>query len=126
MKSWSSKRCNWSGKENSRRRRERFLAAKQKNLSYRGILARVAKIAYDHKDMATADNLFEKAIEFGENIDTSNYFRGLIAVRRKDLPAAIRSFEAAIAAAPFVADYHFYLGEAHPAGSSFARFDRAL
>ncbi len=91
---------------------ERFLAAKHKNLEYRGILARVAKIAYDRKDFSTADQLYEKAISFGENVDTSNYFRGLIAVRRKDLPAAIRSFQAAIAAAPFVADYHFYLGEA--------------
>ncbi len=108
---------------------ERFLAAKHKNLALRGILARVAKLAYDHKDFVTADKLFEKAIEFGENVDTSNYFRGLIAVRRKDLPTAIRSFEAAVAAAPFVPDYQFYLGEAirldHHARDSISHYEHA-
>lgn len=91
---------------------QRFLAAKHRNLGYRGILARVARIAYDHKDWAVADQLFEKAISFGENVDTSHYFRGMIAVRRKDVPAAIRAFEAATLAAPFVPEYQFYLGEA--------------
>lgn len=108
---------------------ERFLAAKHKNLEYRGLLARVAKIAYDQKDLVMADTLFEKAIEFGENVDTSNYFRGLIAVRRKDLPAAIRYFEAATVAAPLVAEYHFSLGEAlrldHHSRDSIPHYEHA-
>ena len=91
---------------------ERFLAAKHKNLGYRGILFRVGKMAYDHRDFATADKLFENAIQFRENIDVANYLRGMIAVRRADLAAARRFFEAAIAAEPFVADYHYNLAEA--------------
>lgn len=108
---------------------ERFLAAKFKNREYRGILARTGRIAYEQKDYTTADKLFERAIAFGENIDVSNYFRGLIAVRRKDLPAARRFFEAAVAAEPFVADYHFYLGEAlrldHHPRDSVASYEHA-
>lgn len=90
---------------------DRFIAAKYKNPTYRGILARVARIAYNQKDYATADRLFERSIAFGENVDVSNYFRGLIAVRQKNLPAALRFFEAAATANPFVGDYHYYLGE---------------
>jgi len=91
---------------------ERLLAAKHKDLRYRGILFRVGKLAYDHGDFDSADKLLERAIAFGEDVDKSNYYRGLIAVRRRDLASAQRSFEAAAAAAPFVAEYPFYLGEA--------------
>lgn len=91
---------------------ERFIAAKHKNLRYRGILFRVATIGYNGGDFDTADKLFERAIAFGENVDTANYYRGLIAVRRKDLAGAQRSFAAAAEAAPFTADYHYYLAEA--------------
>ncbi|MEO5721269.1 MAG: hypothetical protein ABIR71_07350 [Chthoniobacterales bacterium] len=108
---------------------ERLLAAKHQDLGYRGILARVGKIAYDHKDFKTADQLFERAIAFGENVDNANYFRGLIAVRYKDLPAALRFFEAATVAEPFVADYHFYLGEAlrlnHHPRDAIPRYEHA-
>ena len=108
---------------------ERLLAAKHKTLGYRGILARVGKIAYDQNDFATADKIFERAIAFGENVDNANYFRGLIAVRRKDLPAALRFFEAAAVAEPFVADYYFYWGETlrldHRPRESIPRYEHA-
>ena len=108
---------------------ERLLAAKHQDLGYRGILARVGKIAYDNKDFTNADKLFERAIAFGENVDNANYFRGLIAVRQKDLPAALRFFEAATVAEPFVVDYHFYLGETlrlnHHPRDSIPRYEHA-
>ncbi len=108
---------------------EHLLAAKHKNLDYRGILARVAKIAYESKNFEVADQLFERAIAFGENVGEANYYRGLIAVRRKDLPAARRSFEAAEAAEPFVPEYPFYLAESlrldHHARESIPLYQRA-
>lgn len=90
---------------------ERFMAAKHKDLRYRGILFRVGKILYDGRNFDAADTAFERAIAFGENVDFSTYYRGLIAVRRRDLPAAERFFESAISAEPFVSDYHYYLAE---------------
>ncbi len=90
---------------------ERFMAAKRKNLQYKGILFRVGKILYDQRDFAQADQAFENALAFGENMDAASFFRGLIAVRTKNLTAAERFFAAAVAAAPFVSDYHYYLGE---------------
>lgn len=90
---------------------ERFMAAKRKNLEYRGILFRVGKILYDQRQFAPADQAFERALAFGENTEAANFYRGLIAVRRRDLPAAEGFFEAAISAAPFVSDYHYYSGE---------------
>lgn len=90
---------------------ELFIAAKHKNLRYRGILFRVAKIGYDRGDFDNADKLFERAIAFGENVELADYFRGLIAIRHKDFPGAQRFFEASVNAAPFVADTYFYLAE---------------
>jgi tetratricopeptide (TPR) repeat protein len=90
---------------------ERFVAAKQKNLTHRGLLFRTAKICYDHGDFDSADKLFERAIAFGENVDTANYFRALIAVGRSDFPAAERFFEAAARAEPFTAGYYYYWAE---------------
>lgn len=91
---------------------ERLMAAKNKDLRYRGILFRVGKIVYDHRDFDAADKAFERAIVFGENVEAANFYRGLIAVRRRNLPAAEQFFEAAATAAPFVSDYHYYWGEA--------------
>ena len=91
---------------------ERFMAAKNKDLGYRGILFRVGKIVYDHRDFDAADKAFERAIAFGENVEAANFYRGLIAVRRRNLPAAEHFFESAVMAAPFVSDYHYYWGEA--------------
>ncbi len=90
---------------------DRFLAAKRKDLRYRGILFRVGKILYDRRNFEPADEAFERAIAFGENVEAANFYRGLIAVRRRDLPAAARFFEDAVKAAPFVSDYHYYWGE---------------
>ncbi|HEY3664240.1 MAG TPA: hypothetical protein VGL24_13885 [Chthoniobacterales bacterium] len=90
---------------------DRFLAAKRKDLQYRGILFRVGKILYDHRNFDSADQTFERAIAFGENIEAANFYRGLIAVRQSNLPAAEQFFEAAVNAAPFVSDYHYYWGE---------------
>jgi tetratricopeptide (TPR) repeat protein len=56
--------------------------------------------------------LLEHAITFGDQVDTANYLRGLIAVGRNDLPAAEQFFEAAINAEPFTPGYYYYLGEA--------------
>jgi tetratricopeptide (TPR) repeat protein len=90
---------------------DRFIAAKYKNLSYSGLLFRVGKLYYDHGDFDAADKVFARAIAFGENIDSANYYRGMIAVGRSDFPAAERFFEAATNAAPFNADYYYSLAE---------------
>ncbi|MEO8044566.1 MAG: tetratricopeptide repeat protein [Spartobacteria bacterium] len=90
---------------------DRFLAAKRKDLQYRGILFRVGKILYERRNFDPADEAFERAIAFGENVEAANFYRGLIAVRRRDLTAAERFFEEAVKAAPFVSDYHYYWGE---------------
>jgi tetratricopeptide (TPR) repeat protein len=91
---------------------ERFIAAKRKNLSYRGILCHAARLAYGKGDFDGADKLFERAIAFHENVDAANFYRGLIATRHRNLPAAERSFEAAATADPFTADYYYYWAEA--------------
>lgn len=67
---------------------ERFMAAKRKDLGHRGILFRVGKILYDHRNFEAADGAFERAVAFGENVEAAIYYRGLIAVRRRDLAAA--------------------------------------
>jgi tetratricopeptide (TPR) repeat protein len=90
---------------------ERYIAAKYKDLSYAGILFRVGKIYYDHGDFASADTLFERAIAFSENIDSANYYRGMIALGREDFPAAEHYFETAAKTAPFNADYFYSLAE---------------
>jgi tetratricopeptide (TPR) repeat protein len=91
---------------------KRFMAAKHRDLRYRGILFRVGKMAYDGGDFDGADKLFERSIAFGENLDAANYFRGLVALQRDDYASAQQCFRAAAAAAPFVADYPFFLAEA--------------
>ena len=90
---------------------DRFIAAKYKNLSYSGLLFRVGKLYYDHGDFDSADKVFDRTIAFGENIDSANYYRGMIAVGRSNFPAAERFFEAATSAAPFNADYYYSLAE---------------
>ena len=90
---------------------KRFIAAKYKNLSLPGVLVRAGKLYYDHADFDSADQLFDSAIGFGENIDASNYFRGMIASGRSDFPAAERFFQAAANAAPFNADYYYSFAE---------------
>ncbi len=90
---------------------DHFMEAKRKDLTYRGLLFHVAKIAYDHRDLKAADNMFERSIEFGENADMANCFRGLIAVSKKDFPAARRYFAAAAAADPFMPYFQFCLGD---------------
>ncbi len=108
---------------------ERLIAAKYKNLKYPGILFRVGKLAYDHGDFNSADRLFERAIAFGENAATANYFRGLLATRHRDLPAAERFFEAAANADPFTPDYYYYWGEAlrmdHHPQEAIVRYQQA-
>jgi tetratricopeptide (TPR) repeat protein len=91
---------------------DRFIAAKYKNPSCPGLLFRVGKLYYDHNSFDVADTVLERAIAFGENIESANYYRGMIAQGRKDLPAAERFFEAASAAAPFNADYYYSWAEA--------------
>jgi tetratricopeptide (TPR) repeat protein len=108
---------------------QRLMAAKHKDLKYRGILFRVAKMAYDRGDFDTADKLSERAVAFGENVDTANYLRGLIATRHRDLPAAERFFEAAATAEPFTADYYYYWAEAlrmdHHPHDAVSRYEQA-
>jgi tetratricopeptide (TPR) repeat protein len=108
---------------------ERLLAAKDKNPKYRGILLRVGKIAYDHGDFDRADRLLAHAVASGENVDTANYFRGLIAMRHRDLIAAERFFEAAVTAEPFNADYYYHWGEAlrldHHPREAIPRYEQA-
>lgn len=108
---------------------ERFIAAKYKNLSYSGLLYRVGKLYYDHGDFDSADQLFERAIAFGENVDSSNYYRGMIALGRDNFPAAEHFFEAAAAVAPFNADYYYSLGETlrkdHRPQDAISRYEQA-
>jgi tetratricopeptide (TPR) repeat protein len=108
---------------------QKLIAAKHKDLRYRGILFHVGKLAYDHGDFDAADKAFERAIVFGEDVDLADYFRGLIAVRRRDVPAALRFFEAAANAEPFTADYYFYWGEAlrmnHQPNEAITRYAEA-
>src|SRR5213075_2899137 len=82
---------------------DQLIAAKHKDLTYRGILFHVGRIVYEHGDFDGADKLFERSIAFNENVDRANYMRGLLAVRRKDLPAAQRFFSEAAKADPFTA-----------------------
>ena len=84
---------------------DRFIAAKRKNRTMSGILFRLGKSSYDRGDMSGAEIALDHAIRFGENLPVANYYRGLIAVHRHDLPAATRYFEAAANAEPFVADF---------------------
>ena len=90
----------------------RFMATKRKDLGHRGILSHVGGILFHHGDYVGADKAFERSIAFGEDVDHANFYRGLIATRRHDLSAAEQFFEAAATAAPFVADYPYYCGEA--------------
>lgn len=108
---------------------DRWMAAKHKNLAYRGIFFHVGRLAYQKGDFDAADKLFERAIAFHENIDTANYFRGLIATRRNDLPAAERFFEAAATADPFTPDYYYNWAEAlrlnHHPQEAIPRYEQA-
>ncbi len=108
---------------------KRLIAAKYKNIALGGILFHAAKLYYDHSDFDSADRLFESAIGFGENVDGSNYYRGMIAVSRSDFPAAERFFEAAMTAAPFNADYYYSLAETlrkdHRPNDAIARYQQA-
>ncbi len=91
---------------------DRFVAAKEKDLRYRGILFRLGRLALNAGDAVAADKWFERSIQFGENVDAANYFRGLIAIRREDFASAERFFEAAAGTEPFIPYYQFYWGEA--------------
>ena len=114
---------------NWREAAERFIAAKHKNLRLSGILFRVGKLYYDNGEFDAADQLFERATAFGENVDTSNYFRGMIAQGRDDFFAAQRFFEAAAAAAPFKADYYYSWAETlrktHRPNEAIPRYEQA-
>ena len=109
---------------------QRLLEAKRKDLQYQGILFRIGKGSFDRSDWNGADQALENAIRFGENVAVANQLRGLIAIRRHDLPAAERFFEAATKAEPFVADFFFYWGEAlrlnqHPR-EAIRRYEQAI
>src|SRR5206468_143126 len=80
---------------------KRLIAAKYKNPALGGVLFHAGKLYYDHSDLESADRLFEGCIGFGENLDSANYFRGMIASARGDFAAAERFFQAAANAAPF-------------------------
>src|SRR4029077_5410478 len=75
---------------------ERLLIAKRRNALYHDAVFHAAKLCYDHGDFDGADRLLERAIAFGDQVDTANYLRGQIAVGRNDLPAAAQFFDAAI------------------------------
>lgn len=91
---------------------DRFIAAKKKNRSIPGILVRIGRNCLTRDDLDGATIAFDHALRFGENLATASYYRGLIAVRKHDLPAATRYFEAATVAEPFVADFFYYWAEA--------------
>ncbi len=90
---------------------DRLVAAKNKNTDYRGILLHLGKLLYDHRDLKSSDAVFEHAITFGEDADKANYFRGLIAAHNRDLPGAVRFFQAAANANPFEPEYYYFWAE---------------
>lgn len=108
---------------------ERLIAAKHKDLTYRGILFRVGKMAFEQGNFDTADRLLERAVSFGENLDTANYLRGVIAMNRHDFPAAERLFAAAASAGPFTADVYYYWAETlrleHRPREAIVRYEQA-
>ena len=109
---------------------DRFIAAKRKNRAMPGILFRIGKSAFDRGDLAGAEVALDHAIKFGENLSVANYYRGVIALRRHDLPAATRYFEAAANAEPFVSDFYYFWAEAlrldqHPR-EAIHRYEQAI
>ena len=91
---------------------ERFIAAKRKNIAYRGILFRVGKLYYDHGNFTTADELFERAVSFGEDAAEASYLRGAIAFGHDNFPAAESFFEAAANFEPFAPQHYYHWAEA--------------
>ena len=91
---------------------ERLISARRKNRALPGILFHVGKILLEHHNPDAADQAFERAIALGEDVDTANYGRGLIALHKRNLPGAERFFEAAANAKPLMADYYFYWADA--------------
>jgi tetratricopeptide (TPR) repeat protein len=91
---------------------DRLLAAKRSNPTLPGLLFLIGKTSFDRGELDTADLAFSHAIRFNENVAASSYHRGLIALRRQDTGAAIRYFEAAAEAEPFISDTYFSWGEA--------------
>lgn len=109
---------------------QRLIEAKRKDLRYQGIFFRIGKGSFDRGDWEGADLALAQALKFGENIAVANHLRGLIAVRRHDLTAAERYFEAAATAEPFVTDFFFFWGEAlrlnqHPR-EAIRRYEQAI
>ncbi len=108
---------------------EKLIAAKKKNLAYRGILFRVGKLCFDHGSYASADQLFERSITFGENVDSANFYRALIATNRRDFTAAERFCEAAVKADAFRSDYYYHWGEVarlnHKPTEAVAHYEQA-
>jgi tetratricopeptide (TPR) repeat protein len=108
---------------------ERLLVAKRRNTSYRGLVFHAAKLCYDNGDFDGADLLLERAVAFGEEVDTANYLRGLIASGRNDLVSAERLFHAAVEAEPFTPGYYYYLAEIlrkqHRSGEAVGRYEQA-
>ena len=108
---------------------EQFLAARRKNNLYRGIFLRVGMMCADHGDFDSADALFAKAIEFGENLDIANFFRSQIAVRRHDYAAAEHFSETAAVAAPFLWSNYYQWAEVlrlnHHPREAIRRYEQA-
>lgn len=108
---------------------ERLLLAKRRNSTQHGLVFHAAKLAYDHGDFDGADLLLERAIAFGEQVDTANYLRGLIASGRNDLATAEQFFHAAIDAEPFTPGYYYYLADTlrkqHRSKEAATRFEQA-
>jgi tetratricopeptide (TPR) repeat protein len=91
---------------------ELLAAAKYKNFALPGVLFHVGKLAYTLGDLKTADKIFDRAVALRENVDSSIYYRGLIALRRRNFLDAQSYFEAAAKAEPFVSEYCYYWAEA--------------
>ncbi|MDQ6622141.1 MAG: hypothetical protein M3Y86_01475 [Verrucomicrobiota bacterium] len=108
----------------------RLMAAKRKNLALPGIFFHLGKTSFDRGDLNNADNAFARALQFNENVAAANYYRGLIALKRRELQSAIGFFEAAAAAEPFVPDMFYFWAEAlrldgHPV-EAIRRYEQAI
>ena len=109
---------------------DRLLIAKYKDRAYRGLFYRIGKILYDKGEHAAADDIFAKAIEFGEDVPMANHHRGLIATAANNLPAAERFLSDAARAEPLVPDHYYHWAEAlRLAGKpreAIQRYDQAI
>ena len=106
-----------------------FVAADEMDPASHAAVFHAGQLCYDHADWESADRLLARAAHTAAYAGAANYLRGLIALRRKDLPAAEWFFEAASNAEPLNSAYYLQWGEAlrrdHRPGDAIQRYEQA-